>query len=76
VTGYWRDDAACLDHPSLFQRTMNERPQPRDLTDALAVCADCPVQWQCAQYALTHHVAGVAGGMLPEQRERLRQVTA
>lgn len=68
----WRDTAAC-------QGKNNDRwfPQPSNLTDvdnAKALCFDCPVLFQCAQYALTtRQDTGIWGGLSERQRTTIRK---
>lgn len=58
--GNWFDEAACLGQHELFDSTKQE-----DRKEAKAICADCPVRWECLQDALnrreTH--AGTIGGV-------------
>lgn len=80
----WITDAACRGMgPGLFYdwETIpgrGERISDGSLAKARAVCATCPVQYECLAYALTtldrievDH--GVWGGTTPEQRVRLRR---
>ncbi len=68
----WREDAACSgSNADLFF------PQGEDgslAAPAKTVCAGCPVQEQCLQYALaTNQTEGVWGGMTGPERRRLRR---
>lgn len=39
---------------------------------ARAICAECPVQQECLEYALTHHeIFGVWGGRTERERRKL-----
>ena len=61
----WQDKAACkgLD-PELFFP-----PRGVNATEAKAVCASCPVQTDCALYALEHNEReGIWGGLAREER--------
>ena len=68
----WRDDAACAgaDSDEFF-------PPAEDEAAAMAakkICALCPAQEQCLQYALaTNQTEGVWGGMSSGDRRRLRR---
>lgn len=39
----------------------------------VTVCADCPVTWECAVYAIKHGYPGVWGGMNEDERDHLRR---
>ena len=47
---YWRNDAACRDHPTDWW--FETRAQNRSRADA--ICMGCPVRSQCLEYALAH----------------------
>lgn len=82
---HWIADAACRGiGPGLFYdwETIGSGRGRRRALDMLAtaraVCATCPVQFECLAYALTtldtHELDhGVWGGTTPEQRVRLRR---
>lgn len=63
--GEWVRSAACRElDTNLFYPTSGRRP-----TEALAVCAECPVRNDCLEYALNNHQHwGVWGGMTERQR--------
>ena len=68
----WRRDAACSgsDADAFFPIGEDETLS----APAKAVCAECPVQQQCLQYALaTNQTEGVWGGMTGPERRRLRR---
>jgi WhiB family redox-sensing transcriptional regulator len=68
----WREDAACagLENDLFFPAGEEESLA----ATAKAVCAACPVQEQCLQYALaTNQTEGVWGGMTGPERRRLRR---
>lgn len=80
--GYWAEDAACLPHWQTFYAAADHadhRPARRRYTHpavakALIVCAECPVQRQCLDWALDNHERwGVLGGKTPPQRETLKR---
>lgn len=68
----WRKDAACsgADADTFFPIGEDEALA----APAKEVCAACPVQEQCLQYALaTNQTEGVWGGMTGPERRRLRR---
>lgn len=64
----WKTQARCLDaDPDIFFP-----PEGVNIREARAVCATCPVQEQCLEYAIRNHIEyGVWGGMSVRQREIL-----
>jgi WhiB family redox-sensing transcriptional regulator len=77
VPGRWATQALCAqaDPDAWFP---NKRQ--RELTHlALRICARCPVQTQCLEYALSGAdswggiVTGIWGGATPQERDQLRQ---
>jgi WhiB family transcriptional regulator, redox-sensing transcriptional regulator len=71
----WQSRAACLDcDPDLFFPIAPSGPALRQIEQAKAVCARCPVRRECLQYALaTRQVHGVWGGTSEEERQQLRR---
>jgi WhiB family redox-sensing transcriptional regulator len=71
----WRSMARCRDLDSaLFFSPDGERGPTRRRREraAKAVCARCPVQAQCAAYAIANHEPyGVWGGLTETERETL-----
>jgi len=68
----WRKDAACagIDSEVFFSSIEDESASER----AKEICATCPVQEACLQYALsTNQAAGVWGGLDANERRRLRR---
>lgn len=66
----WRRRSACKDEdPELFFRE-----SARGVRLAKAVCATCPVQGACLTWVLDtdDDRFGVAAGMTPKERNRLR----
>jgi WhiB family redox-sensing transcriptional regulator len=62
----WQNRAACLDaDPDMFFECRG-----RDAAKpAKAICADCPVQRDCLDYALDEHIVfGIWGGLTREER--------
>lgn len=71
MTGDWRDRARCLQtDPELWF------PEKGTRTGEFAkrICAQCPVQRQCLDYALnsTERLDGIWGGMTETERRKLR----
>ena len=66
----WYYRAACQGMDTeLFFPTADEPP-----TEALAVCADCPVRDRCLDYAVEHNLTdGVWGGRSAYQRKQARK---
>jgi WhiB family redox-sensing transcriptional regulator len=66
----WRAEAACIDRPDVnFFPLRGEDAQP-----AKAVCAECPVQRECLEYAVKMGTAalGIWGGTSERARRRMR----
>jgi|SRR5215813_10829152 len=70
----WESRAACLhSDPDLFFPIAPSGPAVRQIAQAKAICARCPVRGECLQFALTtHQVHGVWGGTSEEERRLLR----
>jgi len=69
----WQADANCATtDPDLFF------PNKGEVSDnAKQVCANCDVQQQCLNYAITNHIAiGVFGGLAATDRRGLGVVAA
>jgi WhiB family redox-sensing transcriptional regulator len=71
----WRELAACRDSdPSLFFPIGTTGSAIEQIEAAKAICAQCPVQEECLNYALeTNQEAGVWGGYAEDERRRLRK---
>ena len=74
----WSHDAACRgEDPELFFPVGTTGPALLQLADAKRVCARCPVQSACLQWALlTGMEHGVWGGMSEDERRVLRRRAA
>ncbi|MHA3024092.1 WhiB family transcriptional regulator [Mycobacterium sp. BMJ-28] len=74
-TGDWRHLARCRDSdPDLFFHPDEEPAQSRRrrVANAQQICADCPVRWECASFALDGgEDFGIWGGMSETDRARL-----
>lgn len=64
----WMRDGLCQQvDPDLFF------PEGHGSTrDAKRVCAVCPAQDPCLEYALTHKVDGIWAGTTPSQRRQMK----
>lgn len=75
ATWFWQENGACREvDPTLFFHPQNERGTARLHRDrsAKAVCADCGVRLECADYAIrAREPYGVWGGLSEEDRERI-----
>jgi WhiB family transcriptional regulator, redox-sensing transcriptional regulator len=73
VEAGWRSAAACrLSDPDLFFPVSSAGIAQREIAEALAVCARCPVQAPCREFALrTRQQHGIWGGMTEHERRRL-----
>jgi WhiB family redox-sensing transcriptional regulator len=70
----WRHRARCRDlDPELFFPVGVGGPAEAQIQAAKAVCALCPVQPDCLNYALTFAEAGVWGGLSEVERQRIRR---
>lgn len=69
----WSDFAACKDEdPELFFPVSEVGPGERQVAQAKAVCARCPVRAICLGYALDEGLDhGVFGGTTPDERRKL-----
>jgi hypothetical protein len=69
----WMDDGACVQiGPGLFYPHEGSSVS-NPYAEAKAVCATCPVQVQCLEYALeVDDRHGVWGGLAPRERAELR----
>ena len=70
----WRQSAACRAvGPGLFFAAGSARAASRESDEALQVCASCPVQARCLEFALaTNQEFGVWGGLTETARRQLR----
>jgi WhiB family transcriptional regulator, redox-sensing transcriptional regulator len=74
----WASLGACRDSdPDLFFPIASSGPALRQIAQAKAVCARCPVRIDCLRYALeTGQDAGVWGGASVEERRETRSAEA
>lgn len=73
----WRHRAACRDEdPELFFPVSDIGPGARQVAEAKAVCARCPVRAQCLDYAMTNRLTdGIFGGATEAERRELSRRT-
>lgn len=78
VGGDWHKYALCRQvDPELFFPIAERGPGTRrQVAAAKAVCARCPVQPECLDWALDALPAGIAGGATTSERRRLRKTQA
>jgi len=71
----WRTRAACRSaDPEVFFPTAEAGPvYDAQVAVAKAVCAGCPVRVECLDEALMRIPEGIAGGLTPQERRRLRR---
>ena len=71
----WRTRAACRSvDPEVFFPTAEVGPMyDAQVAVAKAVCTRCPVRVECLNEALVRIPEGIAGGLTPEERRRLRR---
>jgi WhiB family transcriptional regulator, redox-sensing transcriptional regulator len=72
--GNWRDAGACLHaDPDLFFPVSVTGPSRREVAQAKAFCAQCPVRRQCLEFAQDNGVYGIWGGTTMQERQRIRR---
>ena len=70
--GWWTRAACASADPELFFPISYSGPALRQVAQAKAICARCPIQRDCLRYALdAGSILGVWGGMTVEERRRL-----
>ncbi|MBA0125004.1 WhiB family transcriptional regulator [Haloechinothrix sp. YIM 98757] len=69
----WRQRAACRDSdPEVFFPITEDVPDSARVAQAKAICASCPVQSECLDFALDNRLDhGVFGGMTAGERRRI-----
>lgn len=74
----WASRGACREHdPDLFFPIGTGERGRRQIAEAKAVCALCPVRADCLGYALeTGQDAGVWGGTTEDERRQIRSARA
>jgi WhiB family redox-sensing transcriptional regulator len=65
----WMDRGACRDHPEVdvFPAAPARGIAP-DVGPALAICAGCPVVYECREFAEENAEYGIWGASTPRQR--------
>jgi WhiB family redox-sensing transcriptional regulator len=67
--GWWTRAACASADPELFFPISYSGPALRQVAQAKAICARCPIQQECLSYALdAGSIQGVWGGMTEEER--------
>lgn len=72
----WFESAACLGIPraaDIFYPVGTTGMAEDQIAIAKSICAGCPVQLDCLEWALAHDEQGVWGGMSEDDRRRLRR---
>ncbi len=71
----WREDAECRDlDPNLFFPVGVTGPAVDQIAAAKGICAACPVQHNCLEFAITtNQEFGVWGGTSEDERRVLRR---
>jgi WhiB family redox-sensing transcriptional regulator len=71
----WRNDAACKDeNPDVFFPIGTTGIAVDQVEDAKRICARCPVQEPCLEFALaSNQDAGVWGGLTEDERRTLKR---
>lgn len=71
-----QDDASeevpCLNFPDAFFPSQGEQGQRQLESYAKAMCNDCPIKAQCAEYGIKHAGFGIWGGLTESERRQLR----
>jgi hypothetical protein len=74
-TSWMNGELNCRNHGTdVFFPKGKDHSRPRGAYDkALTICAGCPAQQPCLEYALrTNQTDGVWGGRTPDQRKQMR----
>jgi WhiB family redox-sensing transcriptional regulator len=69
----WQDDAACKGKPAAW--FFDDHGTYRQLDQARALCARCPVAQACLAHAFEHGEVGLWGGTTTDERAFLRRAT-
>jgi WhiB family redox-sensing transcriptional regulator len=70
----WMLAAGCRDSdPELFFPVSEVGPGARQVAEARAVCAGCPVQVECLAFALERDLVGVWGATTEDERRLMRR---
>ncbi len=71
----WRDEALCRDtDPDLFFPVGTTGQALIQIERAKTVCGECPVRFDCLEFALeTNQDAGIWGGTSEDERRLLRR---
>ena len=69
----WKDKAKCLGLPPKTSDALFFIDKSKAPVLARIFCKDCPVKFECLEYAVTYDCGGVWGGLSESERRRLRQ---
>jgi len=74
----WRRDAICRDtDPELFFPIGTTGQALLQIAKAKSVCCECPVQYECLEFAMeTNQDTGIWGGVSEEERRQIRRDAA
>ncbi len=68
----WKTDALCRLHPEVDWFDDFGKPTDDNIVAAKEVCAECPVQEECLDFALRNREAyNIWGGLTPRERRKL-----
>jgi WhiB family redox-sensing transcriptional regulator len=70
----WKLQGSCNSYPyELMWPVGTTGPAEAQTSQAKAVCAACPIETKCLQYAVENHEAyGIWGGLTEEERRQIR----
>lgn len=69
----WTETPACRGTDTEMWFAEDSEPGYREANLLKRICAGCPVQTQCLQYALENTVQGFWAGTTPRHRQQLRK---
>ena len=74
-TDHWRAESACRDADlNLFFPAGVTGPAERQIREAKAICAACPIRQTCLSFAIeTNQEYGIWGGTTEDERRVLRR---
>ena len=76
-TDHWRADSACRDADlNLFFPAGVTGPAERQIREAKAICAACPVRKTCLSFAIeTNQEYGIWGGTTEDERAVMKRLS-
>lgn len=69
----WRDRAACIGQP--IELFFPDRGRRDTVSEAKKICLDCPVRWECLDFAMSFldtELPGIYGATTEGDRRRMR----